>query len=621
MTEASYSLRATARQLFQLRPATPGRWRTALRSAVCMGMPIFVGWMAGDTPAGLMAAIGGFTSMYGGGRPYLSRARLLAVVALMLGAALSVGLLVGGHPALVVLSVALTAMLATWLSNALQIGAPGAYMFVLAIATGTALPAEHLSWQHAGALVFAGGAFSWLVHMSGALFRPRSPEKNAVVAAADAVADYLAAAGSEESSRTRRQAAFALHQAWAALVSQQPLPARPGSVLVRLREINRELHLRFADAMAKEIRGQALPDAWLDEVRAMGERARNPGRDEVPDGDSSVVPLGHPGALAAIVDALQPGAHPRRVIVRVGVAAVVAGGLGTIFQLDRAYWVVAAAVLMLHQGLDWQRMFQRSIERTVGTWVGLLVAGLVVVLHPQGPWLALTVAALQFTIQMLVWRNYAIAVVFITGLAMTIASGGQALDDPAGYLIARGVDTLAGCVIALLVYRLVPPRAARAALPDQLAITLRAVAATVPFIAAGEVTTPAAKDARRHLLRSTFTLKETYDMAVASSRRQRLSADRAWPAIAATERLAYRTLSVCWSLQRLGKPASLQSAQSMFGATGEHDLQSALELLVAATHGNEPCPVLPPLPAVLEAEVLDVRECLCGEATVTANAG
>ncbi|MEO6169482.1 MAG: FUSC family protein [Lysobacter sp.] len=623
MPQTTMPMRNIARELFQLRPAMAGRWRVALRGAICMGAPILAGWLAQDIGAGLMAAIGGFTGMYGGARPYFNRARLLAVIAAGLALAISVGLVVGGSPALIVLSVAVTAMLATWLSNALQIGPPGAYMFVLAIASGTALPAAHLSWQHAGLLVLAGGAFSWTVHMAGALVAPRGPEKDAVAAAGTAVAAYLAASGAGDSSVSRRQAAVALHQAWAALVSQQPSAARADGVLARLRTINRQLHLRYADALAMEIRGQPLPEAWQAEARQLGEQARMPGRGAAAGEDASSIPLGHPGAWAAAVDALRPRAHSRRVILRVGVAAVVAGGLGVLLEVDRAYWMVAAAVLMLHQGLDWQRMLQRSIERTVGTWAGLLLAGAIVLLQPQGLWLVLTVAVLQFIVQMLVLRNYAIAVVFITGLALTIASGGHPLDNPTGYLLARGVDTLAGCVIALLVYRLVPPRAARAALPDQLAISLRAVATTVACMANGAVTTPAAKIARRHLLRSSFALTEAYDQSVASSRRQRRAADHAWPAIAATERLAYRTLSVCWSLERLGTQAAAQSARAMFGVDGHGNLQEALQRLVAATRhrddaGRTVAP-LPALPAVLEAEILDVAECLGGSPAVKAD--
>jgi hypothetical protein len=36
----------------------------------------------------------------------------------------------------------------------------------------------------------------------------------------------------------------------------------------------------------------------------------------------------------------------------------------------------------------------------------------------------------------------------------------------------------------------------------------------------------------------------------------RLAAEEWWPAIAAVERLAYRTLSTCWALEQLGNEAA-----------------------------------------------------------------
>ncbi len=612
MTDPSNHLRNVLRGLFQLRPAPPHSWLTALRGSLCMGVPILAGWLAGDTAAGLMAGIGGFTGMYGSGRPYVSRARLLALIAVGLAIAISVGLWVGGIAWAVIVSVALTAMLATWLSNALQIGPPGAFMFVLAIAAGTAIPASHLNWQHAGLLVLAGGAFSWIVHLGGALIWPRGPERAAVTAAGHAVTAYIGAAGSSESVPARRQAAFALHEAWATLVSRQPVSARPDGTLARLRALNRELHLCFADALSMETRQQPMPVALLENARRLSQQAQQAELAPATNANAGRVPLGHPGAWAAALDALRPGAQSRRVILRVGLAAVLAGSVGAMFHLDHAYWAVAAAVLMLHQGLNWLLTIQRSIERTVGTWVGLLLAAVVVMLQPRGAWLALTVAALQFATQMLVRRNYALAVVFITGLALTIASGGHALADPGSYLLARGVDTLAGCAVALLVYRLVPPRAAQAQIPDQLVTSLRAVAATLVHIADGNVTSLPAKAARQHLLRSTFALTEAYDQCVAASRRQRRSADRAWPVIAATERLAYRTLSVCWALERLGNEAAAQSALSMLGTDGAARLQQALAMLITAVQASDTTPNLPPLPVVLDAELRHLHECLTG---------
>ncbi len=76
------------RRLLILNPA-PRRWPFALRAGICMAVPVLAGWLSGDTAAGLIATIGGFTALYGSGRPYLNRAGYLAIIALSFAAAVA----------------------------------------------------------------------------------------------------------------------------------------------------------------------------------------------------------------------------------------------------------------------------------------------------------------------------------------------------------------------------------------------------------------------------------------------------------------------------------------------------------------------------------------------------
>ena len=66
------------RSMLQLRPVPRARLAFSLRARVAMGAPVLAGWLAGDVQAGLMAATGGFTSLYGRGRPYRARGLELA---------------------------------------------------------------------------------------------------------------------------------------------------------------------------------------------------------------------------------------------------------------------------------------------------------------------------------------------------------------------------------------------------------------------------------------------------------------------------------------------------------------------------------------------------------------
>lgn len=421
------SFRQQFRGMFQVRSASLGRWRFALRAGTCMGAPILAGWLAGDVASGMMAATGGFTALYGSDRPYANRARELAAIALAFALVVGLGLAAAAQGAVaVVVVVSLIAMVATWMGNAFQIGPPGAYMFLLASAAASGMHAAPGGPLHSALLVLAGGAFAWCVHMLGALFDPRGPEKAAVRRAGDAVVAYVEAFGSSGRARAGHAAARALHGAWSTLVSYQPRHAAPGGRLTALRAINRRLHALFGDAMSSAGSDEAPAAGIVDKVRALQAQARALVRaDQLPPGVvPGVVPLGHPGAFAVLMEALRPGALSRTVVLRVGMAALLAGWLGAQFHLERSYWAVAAAVLMLHQGFDWNRTVVRSIERLLGTWVGLLLGGTIIVLYPQGIWLVLAVMGLQFSVEMLVMRNYALAVLFITSAALLLASWG-----------------------------------------------------------------------------------------------------------------------------------------------------------------------------------------------------
>lgn len=609
--KASSTSARLVRGLFELRPGPPQRWLFALRAALCMGTPILVGSWLGDVSAGLMACLGAFTSLYGSGRPYVYRALELGAIALAFAVCVGFGMFVAPNGLAVIVVVPAIAMLATWLSNALHIGPPGAYMFTLACASATAMPAAHIDAGDAALLVLAGGAFAWIVHLSGAMFAPRRPERRAVSSAGKAVVAYLQAIGTAQEGPTRHRAALALHEAWSVLVNQQPLRARSDGMLGRLRAVNRELHLRFADGLGTAARNEPLRAELIAEASALAAQANRP--HELPPAPEDAIPLGRPRAIDAAFEALTPGSSSMRVIVRVGIAALSAGILAAMFHLERAYWAVAATVLVLHQGFDWVRMLQRSVERLIGTWLGLVLAGAILLVHPQGVWLALTVMILQFTIEIFVIRNYALAAIFITGAALTIASGGQAIDSPGGYLLARGVDTFVGCALALIVFRLIPPQRTALRIPLQLEGTLTAVARTVEHLASGAVTTLEAKTARRELQRASFALAHAYEEGLSASSRERRAAERAWPAIAATERLAYRTLSLCWALERIGGEAAREAASSMFGNDGAERIRLALaELAAAIRTGATPEP-LHRVPHALEVELANLRDCLVRE--------
>jgi uncharacterized membrane protein YccC len=594
--------------LFKLRPAGR-RWPFAMRAAFCMGVPVLAGWLAGDVAAGLMATIGAFTALYGGDRPYLNRAIHLAVIAASFALAVALGVRVAEIPPLVVPTVVLIAMVATFLCNALRVGPPGAYMFALACAVGTGMPVSHLSVTQVGLLILAGGGFAWLVHMAGALAAPRGPERAAVVAAAYAVVRYAQAVGTPGEDDARHAAALAMHHSWATLVTRQPARPRPDGALSHLRALNRELHLLFANVLNASSGPGGLPPAdAAEKAGSIAVRAAKAGGQEERT-EPGHIPLGHYGLLESLRESFRPWSPALLAAARVGAATAIAGTIGALLGLERAYWTMAAAVLILHQGLDWVRSLQRGVERMSGTLVGLALAGAVLAARPEGLWLLATLMLLQFVIEMTVVRNYALAVVFITAAALTISAGGHPALHIEHLLWVRGIDTFIGCMTGLVILALTTPRSAVMRIPQELVRTLVALKNVLAHIAAGDVVSSQARQARRDLQHRTIALLEAYDASVGSKPWHRDAAVRSWPAVMAAQRLAYRTLSTCWSLEEAG-PRAAETARALFGPGGEKEAGRALLALAnAVRRGSKPAP-LSHAPEFLAAEMRNLHDSL-----------
>ena len=538
--------------MFRMRPG-PTRFYFAVRAALAMGLCAFTGWLLNAEPMGLLATLGAFAALYGSGRPYRHRAALLAVIGAGFVVCVAGGVWAAGAASVWpgVLLAAAIACVAAFFCSALNVGPPGAYLFTLACAAGTNM---HALASHAGIVavcVGAGAVVAWVLQMAGALWRPRWPEEKSLQAAANSVAAYVDASKDSEADLQRHATALALHEAWLNLVARQPGRAQPNDRLHRLRALSRELHRIFGAAIATAGSADRDPDATA-KARAIAGAAEAP--PPVPADDALYKPLTYITSREMLSLSLRPGSTPMRIALRVGAAALISGGIGASFGLDRAYWAIAASVLMLYQGLDVTRALQRGVERTLGTLVGLVVAAGLLSAHPGGLALAALVMALQFVIELVVARNYALATVFITPIALVLAEAANPSLDIRTLLIDRGVDTLIGCGVGLAVLYASARRSDRE-LRGAMDATLAAARDLLPMLAAGAVTGADARHARSRLRNAAVDMMLLYEEQTGNGGRARTEADRLWPAVVAAQRLAFRILAACWELEATGEKA------------------------------------------------------------------
>ena len=574
------------------------RWPLAVRAATSTAIPVLVGSATGQVGAGLIATLGAFTSRFGGDRPYRNRSVQLAAVSLALAGAVAAGSWAARLPWLGVGVVSVVAVAAVWLCNALVVGPPGAYVFALACAAGVGVSASGLAPWQLGGLVLAGGAVAWLVQMAGILRERRRPERMAVAAAGAAVAGYVEAVGSPAEAVARHQAATALHAAWNALVGFQPT-AGPDAMLLTLRAANHSLHVLFADSMTATAVGDGPAADAADAARRIAGLSLAP--ETVAARANDRAPLGRPPAATLLRRALRPGSHVRHVMVRVAIAAPLAGAAATLLDIGHAYWAIAAAVLVLHQGTDRSRTLQRGADRLVGTWVGLVLAAGILWMHPQGWWLAVILAALQLVIEMLVVRHYGLASVFITAAALTIATGSHRV-DVGELLLARGTDTLIGCAVGVAVFLVLSHLQESTRLLDAIADAVNAIATTVPHLA-DDTASLAARGARRDLQLATIDLRGALDAAAAGSRRLQAAGERLGAAAAAAEHLAYGTIAACWELDN-------RAAGPLLGRVDALDFAAQLRELAAAMRTGAAAPDVTAAPDALVGDVAALRAAL-----------
>ncbi|MEU8262833.1 FUSC family protein [Micromonospora sp. NPDC048999] len=131
--------------------------------------------------------------------------------------------------------------------------------------------------------------------------------------------------------------------------------------------------------------------------------------------------------------------------VRYALAVVLAGGTATAVGIGHPYWAMVAAVAPLSaEGVTAQ--LTRAAQRILGTLLGLLTSALLLAPHLSPYATVLVVAGLQIVTELLVGRNYGLALLFITPMALLM--GQLAAPRPAGQLLFdRGVETVIGAII------------------------------------------------------------------------------------------------------------------------------------------------------------------------------
>lgn len=144
------------------------------------------------------------------------------------------------------------------------------------------------------------------------------------------------------------------------------------------------------------------------------------------------------------------GPGERLSLARVAVVAVV-GSATSLVWLDTShvYWTVASGVAVIGLATSRTISLTRALHRTVGTVLGALLFFVLAPLGAHPVTLVAILVLLQFTIEFIVVRNYAMGLILVTPLVLFINSAAVASADAHAVALERVVDTIVGSLIAL----------------------------------------------------------------------------------------------------------------------------------------------------------------------------
>lgn len=511
---------ARARSILFSAPPAGRRWSIGLRAAAAVAIPGALVVAAGYPNAALYVTYGAFAVLYGEGRPYRVRAAVVATAGIALMLVTVVGAVVGTHApggvanqVATILTLTVVAIPVVYTVDALRLGPPGALFFVLVC--GGALGATEWGVDPIQILICAGlGAIAAvIISMAGAAIDRHKPERVAVERAVDAVDTY--AQPGNATVDARHAAGAAISSAWTALHDAGLSTSSDSSLVTTMLDT----HRRFTEISVgnKMVLDHAIPGDHVLVVR--------------------------PSIWYRLRRSVRFRSHATITAGRVGIACLGAGAISAAVGLTRPQWAILSALVIVHLGPDRLHGTVRGLQRFAGTVIGLVLFAVLYQLSPTGYALIAAIATLQFCTELFLPRNYGIAVIFVTPIAL-LSAGVVTLHGSVTAIVRdRLAETIVGVAVAMASMYLIAPRGHRRTFAFTEA---RIRQAALELVASARVQ-PAHDAAYAEARDLSFELEGAIRAGVDTAHNEPEWLQSHWPAHAALIHHGYDLVAACWA--------------------------------------------------------------------------
>lgn len=570
--------KATYREAFRIKPL-PLNWFRGIGSAISVGIPSLIGFLIRDPALGILASVGGFTFLYVSNEPYSQRAVRLFWIALGLTASFAFGALSSYNDVLMVLMFGVIGFISTLLFKLFEIVGPGGLFIVLAYAIGTSMPHDLAVLGSKVLCVLLGAIFAWIVAMTGVLVNPHRNENKAVSAVYQSLASLLSSIGMGTYSERQHQTALLIKQAERTLSHAKLFGKwnRNNDLLEKLIRLNAQAEVIFLSILdVSQEKKHEMEDQLAESLQTMSNQLRDKDKEkhvnvQISEEGSSTFLRNlyadvkfayeiHSGTVDLIPASASAGAEEKKTVIgdliknafsrdshipfvalRYGTIIFISAAIAYGFHLNRSYWVPLSSAAVMGGG-TYVSNLPRGIQRSVGTIIGIWIGAALLWLKPAGFFVSLTLAGLQFIVELIYARNYSLAVMFITPSTLLIGTTINPALTSGYFISARLVDIIIGSIVAIvgsaLLWRKISSKRLLTVFSDVVGKEGEVLLSMLE-----SEHTPIQASKQQELQHALLQLRIVYNSALAESLRRDVKVTSLWPAVGDCLHLGYILLA------------------------------------------------------------------------------
>lgn len=559
---------------YGLRPLpTPVPWAAVARASVALAAPLAAGFAADRPVYGALASMGALSGVIGDtADAYRMRILNIAVPQVFGALGIMIGTLVYGTGWAAVAVLTVIGLVSGMMSTIGAVASVSGLLLLLNSVVGAGLPMPD-PWWVAPLLLTLGGLFVLALTLLAWPLRRKLPERVAVADTYLAVADLLAAAGTQAYEEKRQAVTESLNTSYDLVLARRArYHGRSGTMVRMLSQLNVVIPLVEA-APAVHVRGILLPDEIpaavrvlaedIEETRTGGDEPRLPPADSPatravdaalrhaaavvhkadPDPYNVDDRLGRPAALGVRVrratrNVVLSGPSWRYGL-RLALCIGLAQALTSLIDVPRSYWVALTVTFVLKP--DFGSVFSRAVLRSVGTAAGLVIAAPVLAEVPIGWWDVPVMMLLAALIPALTAKGYAFQTAAVTPVILLLSD--LLNHQGVGLVWPRFLDSLIGCAIVLVAGYLLWPESWHSRIGRRLADAVADIAdyVGVAFEPGGEGDRAERVRARRRIYRDLSSVRSEFQRALTEPPPTGARAAAWWPLVVAVERIVDAT--------------------------------------------------------------------------------